>query len=75
MRHPRLVISCHLELGSLIALQAQIKERLEQMETARTLAQVEVELSTARAECEDFNYLASVFGPDEIQLWRWQLQS
>jgi exonuclease SbcC len=32
------------------------------------LAQVEAELTTARTEHEDFNYLAKVFGPDEIQL-------
>jgi hypothetical protein len=31
------------------------------------LAQVEVELGMARNECEDFNYRAKVFGPDEIQ--------
>jgi exonuclease SbcC len=65
----RLIVSCSRERDSLIARQAQIKQRQEQMEAARTrLAQVEVELSTARAECEDFNYLARVFGPDEIQL-------
>ena len=65
----RLLISCRGQRDSLIARQAQIKQRQEQMEAARTrLAQVEVELSTVRNECEDFNYLAKVFGPDEIQL-------
>jgi exonuclease SbcC len=65
----RLIISCRRERDGLIARQAQIKQRQEQMEAARTrLAQVEAELGTARAECEDFNYLAKVFGPDEIQL-------
>ena len=65
----RLIISCRRERDSLIARQAQIKQRQEQMEAARTrLAQVEAELGTARTELEDFNYLAKVFGPDEIQL-------
>jgi exonuclease SbcC len=65
----RLIVSCRRERDSLIARQAQIKQRQEQLEAARTrLAQVEVELGTARTECEDFNYLARVFGPDEIQL-------
>jgi exonuclease SbcC len=65
----RLIISCRRERDSLIGRQAQIKQRQEQLETARTrLTQVEAELGTARAECEDFNYLARVFGPDEIQL-------
>jgi exonuclease SbcC len=65
----RLIISCRHERDSLIARQAQIKQRQEQLEAARTrLAQVEAELGTARTELEDFNYLAKVFGPDEIQL-------
>jgi exonuclease SbcC len=65
----RLIISCRQERDNLIAHQAQIKQRQEQLEIARTrLAQVEVELGTARNECEEFNYLAKVFGPDEIQL-------
>jgi exonuclease SbcC len=65
----RLIISCRRERDSLIARQAQIKQRQEQMESARTrLTQVEAELNIARSECEDFNYLAKVFGPDMIQL-------
>jgi exonuclease SbcC len=65
----RLIISCRRERDSLIARQAQIKQRQDQLEAARTrLAQVEVDLDAARAECEDFNYLSKVFGPDEIQL-------
>jgi exonuclease SbcC len=65
----RLIASCRRERDGLIARQAQIKQRQEQMETARTrLAQVEAELDTATTELEDFNYLAKVFGPDEIQL-------
>jgi exonuclease SbcC len=65
----RLIISCRRERDSLIARQAQIKQRQDQLEAARTrLAQVEAELGTARTELEDFNYLAKVFGPDEIQL-------
>jgi exonuclease SbcC len=63
----RLITSCRRERDSLILRQAQIKQRQEQIETARArLAQVE--LGTARTELEDFNYLAKVFGPDEIQL-------
>jgi exonuclease SbcC len=65
----RLIISSRHERDNLIARQAQIKQRQEQIETARTrLAQVEAELGTARTEHEDYNYLAKVFGPDEIQL-------
>ncbi len=65
----RLIISCRRERDSLIARQAQIKQRQEQMEAARNrLAQVEAELGAARIEQEDYTYLARVFGPDEIQL-------
>jgi exonuclease SbcC len=65
----RLIICCRHDRDSLIARQAQIKQRQEHLETARTrLAQVEAELCTARTEHEDYNYLAKVFGPDEIQL-------
>jgi exonuclease SbcC len=64
-----LMISCRRERDSLIARQAQIKQRQDQLEAARTrLVQVEGELATARTELEDFNYLAKIFGPDEIQL-------
>jgi exonuclease SbcC len=63
------IISGRRERDSLIAHQAQIRQRQEQLETARTrLAQVEAELATARTELDDYNYLARVFGPDEIQL-------
>jgi exonuclease SbcC len=65
----RLTISCRHERDSLIARQAQIKQRQEQLEAARTrLAQVEAELGAARTEQDDYTYLARVFGPDEIQL-------
>jgi exonuclease SbcC len=65
----RQIISCRRERDSLIARQAQIKQRQEQRENARTrLAQVEAELGAARAEQEDYMYLVRVFGPDEIQL-------
>jgi DNA repair exonuclease SbcCD ATPase subunit len=64
-----LIISCRRERDSLIAHQAQIKQREEQIETARTrLAQVEAKLGAARTKQEDYSYLAMVFGPDEIQL-------
>ena len=64
-----LIIVGRHERDNLIARQAQIKQRQEQIETARTrLAQVEAELGTARTELEDYNHLAKVFGPDEIQL-------
>jgi len=65
----RLIGSCRHERDSLIAHQAQIKKRQEQIETARNrLAQVEAELRAARTEQEDYTYLARAFGPDEIQL-------
>ena len=65
----RLTISCRRERDSVIARQAQIKQRQNQLEAARTrLLQIEAELGTARSELEDFNYLARVFGPDKIQL-------
>jgi len=65
----RLIISCRRARDILIARQAQIKQRQEQLEAAQArLAQVVAELGTARTELEDFNYLAKVFGPDEIQL-------
>jgi len=65
----RLIVSSRRERDSLIARQAQIKQRLEQLEVARIrLAQIEVELEAARSEQEDYSYLARVFGPDEIQL-------
>ena len=65
----RLITSCRRERDSLIARQAQIKQRQEQQETARTrLAQVEAELGAARTEQEDYSYLARAFGSDEIQL-------
>jgi exonuclease SbcC len=65
----RLIVSCHRERDSLIARHAQIKQRQEQIEAARTcLVQVEAELGAARTEQEDYTYLARVFGPDEIQL-------
>ncbi len=65
----RLIVSCRRERDGLIARQAQIKQRQEQVEVARTrLAQVEAELGAARTEQEDYAYLARVFGPDEIQL-------
>ena len=61
----RLIVSCRRERDSLIARQAQIKQRQDQLEAARTrLSQVEAGLGTARAECDDFNYLAKAFGPD-----------
>jgi exonuclease SbcC len=65
----RLTISCRREHDSFVARQAQIKQRQEQREAARTrLAQIEAELGAARTEQEDHAYLARVFGPDEIQL-------
>ena len=65
----RLIASCRRERDGLIGRQAQIKQRREQMEAARThLAQVEAELGATRTELEDYTYLARVFGPDEIQL-------
>jgi exonuclease SbcC len=65
----RLIVSAGRERDSLIGRQAQIEQRRQQIEVAKTrLAQVEAELGAARTEMEDYNYLAKVFGPDEIQL-------
>ena len=65
----RLIVSCRRERDGLIARQAQIKQRQEQIESARTrLSQVEAEFRGARTEQEDYDYLARVFGSDEIQL-------
>jgi exonuclease SbcC len=65
----RMTISCRRERDSIIARQAQIKQRQQQIETARIrLAQVDAELGAARTEQDDYTYLARVFGPDEIQL-------
>ena len=65
----RVTVSCRRERDSLIAYEAQIKQRREQIETPRNrLAQVEAELGAERTEQEDYTYLARVFGPDEIQL-------
>ncbi len=65
----RLIISSRRDRDGLIARQAQIKQRQEQLEAARTrLALVEAELGAARIEQEDYSYLSRVFGPDEIQL-------
>jgi exonuclease SbcC len=65
----RLIVSCRRERDGLIARQAQIKQRQQQLEAGRTcLAKVETELGAARTEQEDYTYLARVFGPDEIQL-------
>ena len=53
----------------LIARKAQVEQQINQIEAARLrLTAVESELGTARVERDDFDYLAKVFGPDEIQL-------
>jgi DNA repair protein SbcC/Rad50 len=63
------IISARGGRDNLIARQAQIKQRQEQVGAAHArLAQVEEELAKANTELEDFKYLAKVFGPDEIQL-------
>lgn len=65
----QLITSSRIERDNHIARHAQIQQRQEQREAARTkLAHVEAELALARSEFEDYNYLAKVFGPDEIQL-------
>jgi DNA-binding Lrp family transcriptional regulator len=65
----RLFVSAGRERDGLIARLAQIEQRRQQIEAANTrLAQVEEEFGAARTEQEDYNYLARVFGPDEIQL-------
>lgn len=63
------LLSCRAERDRLIAYRAQIKQRQEQKEAARArLAEIEQELGNAKAELEDYKYLARAFGPDEIQL-------
>jgi exonuclease SbcC len=58
-----------MERDQLIARRAQAEQRLRQIEVARQRAAVlTTELIDARAERDDFDYLAKVFGPDEIQL-------
>ena len=53
----------------LIGRRAQAEQRLRQIEAARSRATtLEAELSEVRIERDDFDYLAKVFGPDEIQL-------
>jgi DNA repair protein SbcC/Rad50 len=57
------------ERERLIAQRAQAEHFLRQIEAARSRATVlEGELSEARIERDDFDYLARAFGPDEIQL-------
>jgi exonuclease SbcC len=65
----RIIFSAGRERDGLIARQAQIEQRRQQIEAAKArLAQVEAKLGKAKTELEDYNYLAKVFGPDEIQL-------
>lgn len=53
----------------LIARHAQSEQRLRQLEEARQRAEtIAGELGTARGERDEYQYLAKVFGPDEIQL-------
>jgi exonuclease SbcC len=64
-----LVTSARRERENLIARRAQIQQRQEQLKAARIrLTQVEAEYGMAKTELEDYNYLAKVFGPEEIQL-------
>jgi DNA repair protein SbcC/Rad50 len=59
----------HSERERLIARRAQAEQRLRLIEAARSRATIlEDELSEARIERDDFDYLAKAFGPDEIQL-------
>ena len=58
-----------MEREQLIARRAQAEQRLRQIEEARKRAEaLTTELSAARSERDEFDYLAKVFGPDEIQL-------
>ena len=57
------------EREGVIARKAQAEQRWRQVEAAKARAAlVETELAAARIERDDFDYLAKVFGPDEIQL-------
>ncbi len=69
----RQLLSCRPERDRLIACHAQTKQRQEQKEAARgRLAEIEHGLDQAKTVLEDFDYLAKVFGPDEIQLYEIQ---
>jgi len=60
---------CRAERERAIACRAQAEQRLQQIENAKVRASVvERELAEARTLRDDFDYLARVFGPDEIQL-------
>lgn len=60
---------CRAERERVIARKAQAEQRLQQIEEAKTRGSVvEAELTAARIERDDFDYLAKAFGPDEIQL-------
>lgn len=57
------------ERERLIARKAQVEQQLEQIEAARTRSRLlEGELAEAAVERDDYDYLATVFGADEIQL-------
>jgi exonuclease SbcC len=63
------LISCRADRDRLIACHAQIKQQQEQKEAAQArLAEIDHALGKARADVDDYSYLAMVFGPDEIQL-------
>jgi len=57
------------ERERVIARRAQAEQRLRLIEAVQSHATIlEDELSEARIERDDFDYLAKAFGPDEIQL-------
>lgn len=63
------VSSVRGERERLIVRRAQMEQRQQQIEIACSRATVlEVELTEARGDRDDFEYLAKAFGPDEIQL-------
>jgi DNA repair protein SbcC/Rad50 len=63
------ILSSRREQDSLIARQAQIKQRRQEVEGTRArLVSIETELGRTLTQLEDYNYLAKIFGPDETQL-------
>lgn len=63
------VLQTRSERERLIARRAQAEQRRQQVEKGRARAVVvEMEITAARIERGDFDYLAKAFGPDEIQL-------
>jgi DNA repair protein SbcC/Rad50 len=63
------ISQCRTDRERAIARKAKAEQCLQQIENARARASVvDTELTEARIERDDFDYVARAFGPDEIQL-------